>query len=146
MEHDKIFSERLKEAMIHNNKMSQRELGKIVGLSEVTISRYTAGLRIPNATDIAKIAKALNVSSDYLLGLSDGYNGDKTGTINVTKALEYCEKCKESWVEFQHKALQNIGHGDSCSSSFGSIAYGAQQEEIYGYTLPNLIRYLGENL
>ena len=54
--------------------MSQTQLAKIIQISNVTICRYVNGQRTPRLEIIAKIASALNVSSDYLLGLTDDKN------------------------------------------------------------------------
>lgn len=69
-----VFSERLKKAMSHRN-MTQKELAVKTIISEVTISRYVNGQRTPKAKTIAKIAEALNVSSDYLLGIDKSKRG-----------------------------------------------------------------------
>lgn len=65
-----IFSSRIKETL-KSRGISQRELATRSGITEVTISRYVSGARIPKGTEIIKIAAALNVSADYLLGLKD---------------------------------------------------------------------------
>ena len=41
--------------------MTQRELAEVVGMTEVTISRYVNGERIPKISDALTLAKALNV-------------------------------------------------------------------------------------
>ena len=64
-----IFAERLKNIL--SNKMTQRELAEKTGLTEVTISRYVNGQRVPKGTEIVKISQAINVSCDYLLGVVD---------------------------------------------------------------------------
>lgn len=70
IEHD-IFmsniSSRLSKILEEKN-MTQRKLSELVGVSEVTISRYLNGNRIPKTDIISDIANALNVSVDYLLG------------------------------------------------------------------------------
>lgn len=48
--------------------MSQRELADLTGITEVSMSRYIRGERIPNGTIVAKIATALHTTSDELLG------------------------------------------------------------------------------
>ena len=47
--------------------ISQRELSEKVGCTEVSISRYISGERVPKGTIVVKIANALGVSTDYLL-------------------------------------------------------------------------------
>lgn len=63
------FGERLLELLKQKN-ISQRDFAEAVDLTECSISRYINGERIPNALTLYKIAKALNVSCDYLLGIN----------------------------------------------------------------------------
>ena len=65
-----VLGERLKE-LLEKNNMSQRELAEKIGITEVTISRYISAQRVPKATEILKIADALNCSCDYLLGFQN---------------------------------------------------------------------------
>lgn len=51
--------------------MTQRELAEMTGKTEPTISRWTKGSRTPLATEYIGLAKALQCTCDYLLGLSD---------------------------------------------------------------------------
>lgn len=44
---------------------SQRELSEMTGITQVTISRYANGLRIPSATNLKAIADALGVGVEY---------------------------------------------------------------------------------
>jgi transcriptional regulator with XRE-family HTH domain len=53
-------------------EMTQRELAKMAGLSTNTISRLEQGdLKDLGGQAIAKVARALEVSADFLLGLTD---------------------------------------------------------------------------
>ena len=67
---DKTFAERLT-AEIYQQGKTKRELAEKTGITEVTIGRYANGERIPKGPAIVKCAKALGVTCDYLLGLSD---------------------------------------------------------------------------
>ena len=51
--------------------ISQRDLGKAMGVSAVTISRYETGEHEPGIAELVKIADYFNVSVDYLLGRTD---------------------------------------------------------------------------
>lgn len=64
------FSARLKQALRDAN-MKQYELAEKVGVSYITISRYVCGERMPRAQIVALMAKALGVTTDYLLGVED---------------------------------------------------------------------------
>lgn len=47
--------------------MTQRELAEKINVSEVTISRYVTGIRVPKVTNIIAMSKALNVPYEKLL-------------------------------------------------------------------------------
>ena len=64
------FGQRLKKVLAERNMM-QKELAEKIGVSEVVISRYIHGGRIVSVPILIEICKALNVSADYLLGLSE---------------------------------------------------------------------------
>lgn len=55
--------------------MTQKELANKTRLTEVTISRYINNQRVPKATHIVTICKALCVSTDWLLDMK----GEKDG-------------------------------------------------------------------
>lgn len=54
-----------------SKNMTQTEFGNCIGLSHVQVSKYENGTLEPNLTVIKNIAKTFNVSSDFLLGLTD---------------------------------------------------------------------------
>lgn len=64
------FIRRLIELMQKRN-MTQTELARRIGTTNVTISRYVSGERKPRIEIVIEIAKVFQVSIDYLLGLSD---------------------------------------------------------------------------
>ncbi len=66
----KIFAERLKELRLEEG-LSTKKLGKLIGVSDVAISRWERCERIPNIESLVAIAKYFKVSADYLCGLED---------------------------------------------------------------------------
>ena len=48
--------------------LSQKELGKMIGVSKVSISGYEKGYRVPSMEVLNRILTVLNVSADYILG------------------------------------------------------------------------------
>lgn len=75
----KKFSYRLT-VLLDEHNMSQTQLAKKVGTTNVTICRYINGERIPRIDVASKIASVFNVSLDYLLGISENVD-----TENLTK-------------------------------------------------------------
>lgn len=54
--------------LLEKQGITQRDLAKMVNVTETTISRYINNFREPKGSILNDIAVALNVSSDYLLG------------------------------------------------------------------------------
>ena len=65
-----IFATRLREYM-KLRRVNQEMLAAYVGVRRQTISLYTTGQSKPDVEILAKIAVYLEVSADYLLGLTD---------------------------------------------------------------------------
>ena len=75
------FNQNLKEARKKAN-LSQREVADAVGVAYSTYSLYESGKREPNVVTIKKIADALNVSANELLGI-------KSSEVEPTEKAEY---------------------------------------------------------
>lgn len=65
-----IFSERLKAAR-DLRKMSQGDLANKAGFQPSAISHFETGNRSPSFDNLKRLADALNVTTDYLLGRTD---------------------------------------------------------------------------
>ena len=58
--------------IIRERGMTQKEVADACGVFPPTLNRYASGKnKSPNVDILIKIAKSLNVSTDYLLGLTD---------------------------------------------------------------------------
>lgn len=62
-----IIGERLKEAR-KIKKLSQQELGEIIGVSKVSICGYEKGTRTPTMTNFLDLIKILDLDVNYVLG------------------------------------------------------------------------------
>lgn len=67
---DKSFERRLKDARDLRG-MNQSQLAEKSGLPVTSISHFEAGSRKPSFDNLKTLAKALDVSADFLLGLTD---------------------------------------------------------------------------
>ena len=66
-----IFSTRLK-SILDERGITQKWLADAADTKEATISRYITGVnKSPRPNILANIARALNVTTDYLLGVTD---------------------------------------------------------------------------
>lgn len=64
------YYQRLKNLRVDND-LTQEQMGEIIGVSQRTISHYESGKREPGITEIARYARYFNVSTDYIICLTD---------------------------------------------------------------------------
>ena len=64
------FKERLIEALKENH-LSQNALAQKICMSQGVVNNYCTGKREPSLDVLISICRELNVSADYLLGLTD---------------------------------------------------------------------------
>ena len=63
------FGEILRELRT-DKKLTQPQLAEAIGVSKSMISMWETGINEPTASNIIKLAKFFDVTTDYLLGLS----------------------------------------------------------------------------
>ena len=73
----KSFGERLKKVRIDRG-LRQEDIGAIVHVGKSTVSQWENNIHVPDIETIVKIANYLNVTSDYLLGLTNVRNPIET--------------------------------------------------------------------
>ncbi len=76
-----IFASRLKEIR-RISHLSQGDLAKMANISQSNIARYETLKAEATISPLAKIAKALNITSDYLLGIEQK-NKEELNEIEV---------------------------------------------------------------
>lgn len=97
-----IFATRLRGLMsegIDGKKTTQQDLAVATGYTRQAISQYMDGSVIPNAEKLAVISKFFNVSSDYLLGLSDIPSRD----INLSAVCDYTGLSEKSVTRLKRR-------------------------------------------
>ncbi len=72
-------------------KMSQNEFADFLDISNGSVGGYETGAKTPNCEILVKISKKLNVSTDYLLGLSS-IETPNTNTRAICEATGLSEK------------------------------------------------------
>lgn len=94
----KVIGTRINTALALRN-VKQKDLAKHLKVSDNTISYFVGGSRTPNMEQLIKISRFLNVSTDYLLGLTKTASAD-------TKIKDICEYTglDEQAVETLHTA------------------------------------------
>ena len=84
--------------------LSQRELADKVGVTEVSMSRYIKGDRIPKGPIIANIAKVLHTTSDYLLGHDQEASDPETEYYHTQRVIA---RNAGKWTQKQKADLVN---------------------------------------
>lgn len=85
-----------------DKKMSQEQLAVALGIDRGTIAKYETKNRNPSYGHLTQFAKYFNVSTDYLLGLSDADTND----VELSAICNYTGLSKES-VLFLHKLKED---------------------------------------
>ena len=74
------------------NKLTQQELAEKAKIGYRTISDYERGISTPDADSLRKLALVFNVTTDYLLGITNNPNSVKINVADAdgtTMQLEY---------------------------------------------------------
>lgn len=99
------FSKRLKE-LRKSKGLTTTDLGEILGTANSTISRYENNKRTPDSEFLIKSSQYFNVSTDYLLGLTNiKQNNDDDVIIKIKLAKD---KMKEKEKEKLEKILEVV--------------------------------------
>lgn len=77
-----IFSKRLKD-LRKQKELSQKEYASLLGISSVTLSHYENGKREPDLDRLVSICTCLEVSSDYMLGLTNSISKPKEIPVSI---------------------------------------------------------------
>ena len=93
---------------IRNRRMelgiTQTQLAKAAKLTPAAISQFESGSRKPSFDTMSKLAPALKVTTDYLLGRKrPGYEdilADPKVSVMFRGIMEFSEKDKETMLEF----------------------------------------------
>ena len=79
------FSMRLRFA-IERSGMQQKELASALKLSPARLSNYVNGHSEPSLDVLLLLCRKLNVSADYMIGLTDSINGSTSVPVSVSNA------------------------------------------------------------
>ncbi|PHR90774.1 MAG: XRE family transcriptional regulator [Blastopirellula sp.] len=82
-----IFSQRLKK-MRELRKFNQEQLADKAGLPSTAVSHFESGARKPSFENLRKLADALEVSIDYLMGRVNETTGEKPYEAEIFRDYE----------------------------------------------------------
>lgn len=126
------------------HKLSMKELGKILGLSESTISLYEAGKREPDIKTLIKMADYFKVSVDVLIGRNETNEDDILDTEHGEGTLDghslcmfnfekMCKELDEHSLDIIHSvlyALRRIQYNDALFAKDKQYVFTAVTELI----------------
>ena len=83
--------------------LSQKALAEAVGISPPAINRFEKGIKAPSIDTLAKLAKVLGVSTDFLLG-----SGEEDDIFVDEDVKDAFKEFKKLSPENRQHILQNI--------------------------------------
>ena len=102
-----IFGRRLKQALIEKN-VQQKTLADVLEISDKTMSSYVHGNANPTLLGLAKIAKYLNITADFLLGLSNELKPLENIDDPIGEDILMIRRSYTSMPEHQRKAVLRL--------------------------------------
>ena len=108
---NKVFAANMNK-IIEEQKITLEELAENTGIMLATLQAYSQAKCIPRANNIIKIAKGLNVTSDYLLGLTDKntYTEFDCKTNDDTSDLKWTHEQYLKKLRIQKHCLHGMSH------------------------------------
>ncbi len=109
------FAERLAD-LIADRNISLDKIGKEIGVSKSTLSKYTNDEAEAPIGTLVKLANYFNVSADYLIGISEAKTNNKdlqficdyTGLSNETIETLHKESCRETFLNGILQKTSNV--------------------------------------
>ena len=105
METKEIFARRIVELRTEKG-LGQSQLAALVGVSKTSANLYESASRVPDIQVLARYAKVLEVTSDYLLGLSDNRTADAAAIGDRTGLSDETIECLELYARANKLLLQ----------------------------------------
>jgi DNA-binding XRE family transcriptional regulator len=83
--------------------VTQLHVAKCLGLSKQTINNYESGAREPSIKVIISICKLFDVTSDYLLGISDKRTSNEALQESLIRKMEKFKKVEAKIIDIMTK-------------------------------------------
>ena len=112
-----MIGERLKQLRIKNG-LKQQELANMFGLSSGTISFYESEQRKPDIDFIVAVAKYFDVSTDYLLGLTNATDKENIDISKVTGLNDFSLTILEQSLKETNYAAAEVIDTVICGGDF----------------------------
>lgn len=95
------------------HRLSQKEIGDIVGVTSQAISKWENGIAEPDNDSLLKLSNYFNVSTDYLLGKNDVENqsiryDDELEKVLFSKAKDLTDDEKKTIINVINAIKKDI--------------------------------------
>lgn len=90
----------------HEKKMTLKQLGEILNVSESTVSNYETGKRQPDNETLLRLGEIFDVSVGYILGVEERKNPD--GTVQHTITNDELKRALFGTEHIDDNALDDV--------------------------------------
>ena len=124
--------------------VTQKDLANSIVCSEVSMSRWINNDRGMKASTLVRIARYFDVSTDYLLGLSDKRNYN--GCVDCDEFMEYCEEAADTAMSLMEKMLHVDGEKDpqTIANQYQAYKYFEHEWCLWRHTMPSVIHSVAD--
>lgn len=132
------FADRLRE-LRQNRNLTQEQLATKLGIGRTTIANYEKDIRYPGHETLIHIANYLEVSLDYLVGLTDSQLANFNNTHSKSNKLN-TEEYKKQFCKF----LLNKNHINAYDILLKSIKHNLKLVDIYQKIIIDSLNYMDD--
>lgn len=102
------MSNRIRE-LRKEKKLTQEELGVLLGVKRTTITGYEIGQIDPSSDKLVKLSELFGVTADYLLGRTAIRNPKESGSVDVAvKLRQIIDSLSEVEIRFDGMVLNDM--------------------------------------
>jgi transcriptional regulator with XRE-family HTH domain len=95
---NKMLAKRLRE-LREENEYTQKDIADKIGLTKSAYGYYERGKSVPDAQTLVQLSKIFDVTTDYLLGLSDDKKPIEDITERQKKAIRLTDQLTDEQFE-----------------------------------------------
>jgi transcriptional regulator with XRE-family HTH domain len=106
----KVFAARLRDARERLRGLTQAQLAEKTGLPPTSISHFEneEGTRKPSFDNLRRLANALEVTTDYLLGRADEHRSDDGKVIAEDALYRDAQNLTDADRDFAHAMIKKL--------------------------------------
>lgn len=91
-----------------NKKLTQVELGNIIGVSNTVISNWEKGINKPDAELLCQLCYALDVDANFLLDYSKNNNLENAISPKMKQIFENAKDLSKEKIEFLNVLVETL--------------------------------------